>query len=135
MFSDFHYQMEDGRTSCVKPICSIDADLKRRQGVSSNREYRESIVKNTEQIIHENSLKPSVFSLSNLDQNIVSNAGEYPFNYPPTSQVPVQREPQQPIKYEMSDMKQVYMSRQQLQARMELPFFSQFELLNYGRRN
>lgn len=135
MFSDFHYLMEDGRTSCVKPICSIDADLKRRQGVSSNREYREALVGNTEEIIKRNSLSSSIFSLSNLDQNVVSSAGDYPFNYPPTSQVPNQREPSQPVKYEMSDMKQVYMSCQQLQARMELPFFSQFELLNYGRNN
>jgi hypothetical protein len=135
MFSDFHYLMEDGRTSCVKPICSIDADLKRRQGVSSNREYREALVKNTEEIIKRNSLTQSIFSLSNLNQNIVSTAGDYPFNYAPTSQVPVQREPTQPTRYEMSDMKQVYMSRQELQARMELPFFSQFELLNYGRSN
>lgn len=135
MFSDFHYLMEDGRTSCVKPICSIEADLKKRQGVSSNREYRESIVKNTEDIIRQNSLQSSVFSLSNLDQNIVSNAGDYPFNSPATSQIPSVREPQTKTQYEMSDLKQVYMSRQQLQARMELPFFSQFELLNYGRKN
>jgi hypothetical protein len=117
MFSDYHYLMEDGRTSCVQPTCAIERDIKRRNGIESNRDYRQFLVENADKMM---TTIQSPYSLLNTDQNEVVKGR------------PTERHS---ITYEMSDMKKIYMSRKEMESRMNLPFFSQFELLNYGRKN
>ena len=127
---DFPPLMSDGRNFANwNPACAINEHMRRKYGISSNYEYRQFLMANADKIIQQNQREA-------CDQ---CGACERQFTQP------VHQEKQEylydtchnrnaPYGYEHSDLKSLYLSRQQLQAQLNAPIMSQSEYFSrFGR--
>ena len=125
---DFPPIMNDGRNFANwVPSAEISELIRKDVGIKHNHEYRSYLVKNADEIITNNQITaceqcchcPSTYgtgkSITN-DKYLYKSCGDSA----------------RPFGYESSDMKDLYLSRQQLQSRKVAPIVSQEELL---RRN
>jgi hypothetical protein len=121
--------MADGRNYADwQPGAVINERIKEQAGITSNSQYRQFLTHNATQIMQANQLEAC------------NQCGSCIFN---TSN-PLQPQPNvpfvfngvldrsQPFGYENSDLKNYYLTRQQLQARMVAPVITQNELLMRG---
>ena len=128
---DFPPIMADGRNYATwQPGAAISEDIRRKAGIRTNWEYRKYMTENADSIIRANQLEA-------CDQCCACPArygsGEQVPSNPFLYQSCLQRS--QPYGYETSDLKNLYLSQQQLQARLVTPVITQDQLLAKGYPN
>lgn len=117
--------MADGRNYADwLPGDQINNQIRQENGIKSNYEYRQFLVNNADQIMHQNSIEAcgqccSCPARYGDDQ---PNTGT-PFLYKSCTQST------QPFGYQNSDLKNMYLSEYQLQCRLSAPILSQYEYL------
>jgi len=117
--------MADGRNYADwLPGDQINNQIRKDNGIKSNYEYRQFLVNNADQIMHQNSIEAcdqccSCPARYGDDQ---PNNGS-PFLYKTCTQST------QPFGYQNSDLKTMYLSEYQLQCRLSAPILSQYEYL------
>ena len=123
--------MADGRNYATwQPGAVINEKIRENNGIKSNWDYRTFLQNNAVKIMQTNSIAacnncaacPPVYIGS---QNPVSQSS-VPFVF----ESPLDNS--QPFGYETSDLKNMYLSRNELQSRMSAPHISQSQMLIHG---
>jgi hypothetical protein len=114
--------MDDGRTyTSWVPGSAINDQLRSQNNIDSNWTYRQFLMHNSTQIMDGNLQQCFAQSgYSNLYGQTVSNS---PFLYSTVA------DKSQPYGYEGSDLKNLYLSRNDLQSRMVAPIVSQDQFI------
>lgn len=122
--------MSDGRNySNWNPACSINEQMRRSYGISSNHEYRQFLMANADKLIEQNQREA-------CDQ---CGACERQFAQPVHQEKEAYlydtcQSTRAPYGYEHSDLKSLYLSREQLHAQMNAPMMSQADYFSkFGR--
>jgi len=115
--------MSDGRNfSSYQPGTLMDKEIKKRQNILTNSDYRAYLQKNADEIIKNNQLNAcdecsSCPYINNKLTDTNNNMNQpYIFNSILSND--------QPFGYEGSDLKNIYLSRQQLEGKMYAPRFN-----------
>ena len=121
---DFPPIMTDGRNYAKwQPGAVINQEIRKDNNIKSNWQYRQFLTTNADSIIKSNQLE----ACDNCCYCPTLKAGEpvpnTPFLYKSCT------EKSQPYGYENSDFNQLYLSSQQLQARMVAPILTQEQYL------
>lgn len=123
--------MADGRNfASWQPGSVVNDKIKQESGIKSNWQYRKYLMENADQIIKYNQLGACgecSSSVTSYGEEEKLNGGPFLYNY--------YLENSQPFGYENSDLKNSYLSRQQLQERMVTPVITQDQLLMLGKGN
>ncbi len=123
--------MADGRNYATwQPGAVINEKIRENNNIKSNWDYRTFLQNNAVKIMQTNSIAacnncaacPPVY---NGNQNPISQS-----NVPYVFDSPLDNS--QPFGYETSDLKNMYLSRNELQSRMSAPHISQEQLLMKG---
>lgn len=122
--------MMDGRNfSKWQPGAAVNEEIRSTNNIKSNWQYRQYLTENADSIIKSNQID----SCDSCGYCSASNVGE-----------PIQNSPylytscmdkSQPYGYEGSNLKNIYLSSQQLQSRMMAPVLSQEQYLQKGYFN
>tara|TARA_B100000902_G_scaffold399901_1_gene473476 strand:- start:5201 stop:5608 length:408 start_codon:yes stop_codon:yes gene_type:complete len=113
--------MNDGRNySSYIPGSAMDKEIKERQNIKTNSDYRAYLQINADQIIKNNQLNScnecsSCHYINNQNQNL-NLIQPYIFNSILSND--------QPFGYEGSDLKNLYLSRQKMEAQLYAPRFN-----------
>jgi len=122
---DFPPIMNDGRNfSGFIPEATINNKLIKKNNITTNAQYRQFLTYNANSIISNNQLESCDQCGSNIKQfnsAPTSSRGPFVFNSPFDNSMP--------FGYEESDLKNVYLSRQQLNSRKLAP------IINYNPDN
>jgi hypothetical protein len=141
--------MADGRNfASWQPGSVINERIREESGIKSNWQYRKYLMENADQIIKynqlgaceqssggvvnyggEEKLNGSPFLYNSYLENYQVQAGQVQAGQVQAGQV----QAGQPFGYENSDLKNSYLSRQQLQERMVTPVITQDQLLMQGK--
>ena len=118
--------MADGRNYADwQPGAVVNERIKAQAGIQSNSQYRQYLTHNATQIMQANQMEAC-----NQCGNCVYNTSHPLQSQSNTPYVFTSAlDNSQPFGYESSDLKNYYLSRQQLQARMIAPVITQNELL------
>ena len=120
--------MADGRNfASWQPGAIVNEKIRQESGIKTNWMYRKYLIENADQIIKHNQLSacddccacPAKYG----DNQPISNN---PFLYKSCSDAT------KPFGYENSDLKNMYLTSFDLQARMVTPLFTQEQLLQQG---
>jgi hypothetical protein len=127
--------MADGRNYADwQPGAVVNERIKEQAGITSNAQYRQYLTHNAAQIMQANQLEAC-----NQCGNCGYNTGNPGNPLQPQRNMPYvftsTLDNSQPFGYENSDLKNYYLSRQQLQARMIAPVITQHDLLTRGFPN
>ena len=114
---DFPPIMDDGRTYAgYIPEAVINNKIIKENNISTNAQYRNFLVTNTNTIITNNQIEACDqcgFCVNQLKGNIKQNNPPFLYSSPFDKSVP--------FGYEESDLKNVYLTREQLQSRKVAP--------------
>ena len=115
-YNDFHPIMADGRNfSNWETSANISNNIKTNNNIKSNWEYRNYLINNADSIIKQNQVEACGECCSNNMFNN-NNADNYtPYIYNNCS------DKAKPHGYETSDLKDVYISKQELQSKYVTP--------------
>jgi hypothetical protein len=121
--------MSDGRNFANwQPGASLSEKVRKDAGITTNWQYRKYLTQNADSIIKYNQFSSSEdCSGSN---SIYSNGEEKLSNSPFVYKSALDNS--RPYGYENSDLKNSYLSKFQLEARMVTPVFTQAQLLQQG---
>tara|TARA_B100001094_G_C18174502_1_gene797090 strand:- start:2340 stop:2753 length:414 start_codon:yes stop_codon:yes gene_type:complete len=123
MYYNFPPIMHDGRNyASWQPGAEINNNLREKQGIISNSQYRKYLIANADKIIRGNqveSFNETGLNMSNYNNDNNTN-GPFIFNSAVDNR--------KPAGYETSDLKNIYLSRHQLQSRMVTPVLTQKQL-------
>lgn len=131
---DFPPIMDDGRNFAEwQPGAVINEKIRKEVGIKTNLDYREYLVKNADNIIKYNQLEACKNCCScnpkyGSYRNDINNSTT-PYLYKSCS------DSNKPFGYESSDLKQIYLSSQELNSRMISPLITQDEILRLGLQN
>jgi len=121
IYDGFPPLMEDGRTITAshQPEAVLNNYILKDTGINSNWEYRRYLTNNSTQIVSQNRLS----SMNDIGyvkryEDITAN-----FTTPKIQHSYVESEPQK------SDLKNIYLSREQLNSKLVAPEMTQYELL------
>lgn len=121
--------MADGRNfASWQPGAVVNEKIRQESGIKSNWQYRKYLMENADQIIKYNQLG----ACDESSGGVVNYGGEEKLNGSPflyNSYL----DNSQPFGYENSDLKNSYLSRQQLQERMVTPVITQEQLIMQGK--
>jgi hypothetical protein len=133
-YPQFPPLMSDGRsiTSTWQPEAIINDDLIQSNNIRSNWQYRKYLTNNAKDIMQYNFLESSndvgyykrPIDLPNMQSNLVSNMNGKPYGFTSTL------DQNKPFGYQTSDLKELYLSREQLDSRKISPVITQAELLH-----
>lgn len=143
---DYPPIMADGRNyASWQPGGSRNADIRRSNNITTNWQYRKYLTNNATDIIQGNMQQacdqccacPARYpSLPSPSETIAKNTSTpdtvrttVPFLYKSCA------ESTRPFGYETSDLKNIYLSKQQLEARMTTPIVTQDQLILGGFQN
>lgn len=119
---DFPPIMSDGRNFANwQPGGKINKTLRKENNIRSNNDYRRFLTNNADQIIQLN--QQSAVNYIGTTCNKSNSSPNQPFIFKSCLDNSV------PFGYENSDLKNIYLSRQQLQCRMLAPILSQEQYL------
>jgi hypothetical protein len=124
--------MSDGRNfSSWRPGSEINEQIKKDNNITSSFDYRKFMVENADKIITQNQVNScDSCGYCPLDGSCENQSTpSSPFLY--TSCL----ETSQPYGYNNSDLKTMYLSRQQLQSRLVAPILTQDQYLKQGYPN
>ena len=117
--------MTDGRNyASWQPSAAINNNLREREGITSNSQYRKFLTDNATSIMEFNSIQA-------CDQ-CCSCPARYGDNQPNTGTPYLYKsctDSTQPYGYENTDLKNEYLSRETLAARMHAPKLSQYQYI------
>lgn len=128
---DFPPIMADGRNYATwQPGAAVSERIRDQAGIKTNWQYRKYMVENADAIIKANQLEAcdrccSCPARYGSGESVPSS----PFLYKSCT------EKTQPYGYETSDLKNLYLSEQQLQCRLVTPVITQDQLLARGYPN
>ena len=117
--------MHDGRNyASWQSGAAINENLRKKTGIKQNWEYRKYLVDNADSIIRQNQ-ENACDQCSNckldVDNSIKYPQAPYVYN--------TQNESSQPYGYENSDLKNLYLSKQNLQSIQVIPVYTQDQLI------
>jgi len=123
--------MSDGKWATnYEPACAINNEIQRESGITNNYNYRQYLIKNADSIITKNQIgacNNCCACWENFEErNIVKNP-KYIFKSC--------TDKTQPYGYENSDLKNMYISKKALQARLVAPIMTQAQMLNLPNFN
>ena len=128
---DFPPIMMDGRNFADwQPGSVVNKKLREDAGIRTNNEYRQYMINNADKIIKYNQVQScdeccsslALYGGYNTPNSLGSTSTNSPYLYKSCSDNSV------PFGYEASDLKNVYLSRQELQRNMNVPLLSQEQL-------
>lgn len=129
---DFPPIMTDGRNYATwQPGSQLSDDIRKQAGITTNWQYRKYMVENADSIIKYNQLE-ACDQCSNCPARYESTKDEMfstPYLYKSSA------DKSQPYGYENSDLKNLYLSKHELQQRLYTPVLSQEQLLKNGFQN
>lgn len=110
--------MSDGRIySSYQPQSQVNDNLRARENIKSNWDYRRYLVTNADEVVKFNSLGATgELGLPLVPRSGTTSSSNTPFTFVTTADP---RTP--PFGYTTSDLKTPYLSREQLQARLISP--------------
>jgi len=133
-YPQFPPLMSDGRsvTASWQPEALINDDLIQSNNIRSNWQYRRYLTNNSKDIMEYNFRESSTdvgyfkrpIDLPNIQSNAVFNMNGTPYNFSSIM------DKTKPFGYQTSDLKEIYLSREQLDARKISPVITQADLLN-----
>ena len=129
---DFPPIMADGRNfASWQPGAKISDDIREQAGIKSNWQYRKYMTENADSIMKHNKLIAcdqcsSCPAIYGVDE---AGAQATPFLFKSRT------DKSQPFGYENSDLKELYLSKHQLQSRLYTPVLTQAQLLEGGYQN
>jgi len=123
-YDNFPPLMSDGRTitASYQPEAILNDHLIKEIGVETNWQYRQYLMKNSKQIIQYNRLQTAT------DAGYFKRYGD---SESTTYSTPIIISDKKSTQIE-SDLKQIYLSREQLQAKMVAPELTQSQLYHIG---
>jgi hypothetical protein len=138
-YPEFPPLMSDGRsiTTTWQPEAIINDDLIQNNNIRSNWQYRKYLTGNAKNIMEYNFREAStdvgyykrVIDLPNMQSCNVSNMNGTPYNFSSIL------DNTKPFGYQTSDLKELYLSREQLDSRKISPVITQEQLVqNVGRK-
>ena len=122
IYSDFPAIMSDGRIHTEHDTaCEINNGILKQTGISNNYDYRQYLIRNGLDIMSQNTNSSQANSnvQSFSGNNITTN--KYLFKS--------MSDKKEPFGYETSDLKNLYLTRKELEGKMSAPFVTQEELL------
>jgi len=126
--------MADGRNySTWQPGAAVNEIIRQKNNITSNSQYRQYLTNNAMEVMQSNlvgACDACGFNLNligNDDTSNSKNAKPFLFSSP--------WDQSQPFGYESSDLKNLYLSRYELQSRMMAPSLSQEQYLINGIPN
>jgi hypothetical protein len=132
-YPEFPPLMSDGRsvTATWQPEATINEDLLQRNKIKSNWEYRKFLTDNAKQIMEYNFRESSndigyykrPIDIPNIQSNIVGDIKNTPYRFVSTNDT------SRPNGYESSDLKSLYLSREELETRKSATTLTQEQLL------
>lgn len=118
--------MSDGRTvtASYQPEAILNEHLIKEVGLGTNWEYRQYLIKNGKEIMKYNCVQAAndVGYVARYTDLQSGSSYSTPYTYSATTSV------ERPKGYQASDLKDMYVSREQLQSRMIAPEITQAEL-------
>ena len=127
---DFPPIMNDGRNFAKwQPGAVINKEIREENGINTNWKYRQYLTENADSIIKANQLE----SCNNCCYCPTMRVGEPISNTPFLYKSCMDKS--QPYGYEESDLKNLYLSSQQLQSRMVAPILTQEQILKQNIPN
>lgn len=122
-YDNFPPLMSDGRTitSSWQPEAVLNNYLLKEIGVETNWQYRQYMIKNAKDIMKYNCIQASTDSGYVKRYSDLMSSSTYSTPYIVSSLVDNTR----PTGYETSDLKETYLTREQLQSRMVAPELTQ----------
>ena len=121
---EYPEMMSDGRIlSNWKFTTDINSEIKKRENIQSNYDYRKYLTNHAEEIIKINHLS----ACNQAQACSQSDAPKSETNYIFKSVTDINT----PYGYETSDLKSIYLSRQELQARLSAPIVNKKDLIKF----
>lgn len=133
VYAGFPPLMSDGRPiiASYQPEAVVNSDLMKESGVKSNWEYRKYLTANSKSIMEQN-FREACNDTGYMQRYTVSERvfnddkiKVTPFIYPSFLDA------SEPKGYQSSDLKSLYLTREQLNSRMTSPVVTQAELIKY----
>ena len=119
--------MNDGRNfTYLRPEAIINENIREKQHITTNWNYRKYLQENSNKIIEVNQL----MACDECSACPFYNTGKItniPFLYNGSQE--------KPVGYETSDLKEIYLSKEMLESRMSVPALDQDVLLSFKRAN
>lgn len=108
--------------------CKTNNEIKKKTGMNSNYRYRQWLINNAESVMKSNSLA-ACSQCCGCMNNFTHRHESQKYLYKSCS------DNTKPFAYESSDLKNLYLSREQLQGRLSAPIMTQNELIRMGMPN
>ena len=108
--------------------CKMNNNLKQEAGIKSNYQYRQWLIKNANSVMNANQIAACAQCCGCME-NFTPRPPSQKYLFKSCS------DKTQPFGYESSDLKNLYLSRQDLQARLTAPIMTQSEMLQLGLPN
>jgi hypothetical protein len=131
--------MADGRNYATwQPGAAVNEMIRQKNNITSNSDYRQYLIRNADEVMQANLIGACDSCGFNL--NLISNENNnttttYRGNYPKPFLFSSPWDKSQPFGYESSDLKNLYLSRYDLQSRMMAPALNQEQYLTGGYPN
>jgi hypothetical protein len=128
--------MDDGRNYATwQPGAVVNEMIRQKNNITSNSDYRQYLTHNADEVMQANLIGACDSCGFNLNlisnENNNNNGGNYPKPFLFSSPW----DQSQPFGYESSDLKNLYLSRHELQSRMMAPSLNQEQYLTGGYPN
>jgi hypothetical protein len=127
-YDEFPPLMSDGRviTASYQPEAVLNEYLLKEIGVESNWQYRQYLIKNAKEVMKYNCIQTSTDAgyIKRYTDLSAPSTHSTPYRYPSLENR------NKPTGYSGGDLKELYLSREQLQSRMVAPEITQAELYN-----
>ena len=101
--------------------------LKKTSGIENNYDYRQWLIHNGNGVMKTNKIKAQNEAGVKYHNSFLSNTKKYIFTGCGDKTIP--------LGYESSDLKDIYLSKQQLQEKLSAPIMTQYDLLKNGLTN
>lgn len=126
-YDGFPPLMSDGRaiTASYQPEAVLNNHLLKELGVTSNWQYRQYLTNHSKEIMKYNCIQSA--NDAGYYRRYIGEPNEKPYSTPYI--VPSFVDTSKPEGYQTSDLKEIYLSREQLHARMVAPEITQEDLL------